>query len=137
MKTKSWYYNRNLKPQGPLTLEEMRALVHSGEVGPHDLICHDVDGEWRPASEWGVFERTLFPATQEFMPGQDFATEEKEWVLLVPEEGGKAVLQEGPFSLSELRLSLRSKVISDQQYIWKAGLSGWCRIADRPEFQKI
>ena len=135
MKSKNWYFNRDLKPQGPHSLEEMRELIHSGDIGPHDLICHDVDGAWKVASEWGVFERTLFPATQEYMPGQEFVADEKEWVLLASDDGGKTVLQEGPFSLADLRRSLEQRLVSDQQYIWKPGLSGWSRIADRPEFR--
>lgn len=132
--TSSWYYNRNLKPQGPLTLEEMRLLIHRGEVGPQDLISNAEEGSWRPAWEWGVFERTLFPATQGYIPGVSFSEEEKEWVLLVPTVDGKGTVQEGPFSVRELREGLLNKNVSGQQYVWKAGLSGWCRIADRPEF---
>ena len=137
MKNKNWYYNRNLKPQGPLTLEEIRSLVRTGEIGPQDLICHELDGEWRPAMDCGIFERTLFPATQEFMPGQDFSVEEKEWVLLMPEKDSQNILQEGPYSLNDLRERLRARVISSQHYIWKNGLSGWSRIADRPEFTDL
>lgn len=133
-KTSSWYYNRNLKPQGPVTLEEMRLLIHRGDVSLHDLISNDEEGTWKPAWEWGVFERTLFPATQGCVPGVGFLEDEKEWVLLVPAVDGKGAVQEGPFSVRELREGLQKKSISHQQYIWKTGLSGWCRIADRPEF---
>ncbi len=52
----------------------------------------------------------------------------------MPSQDGKGVLQEGPFSIQELRASLQAKTISPEQYIWKTGLSGWCRIIDRPEF---
>ncbi|MEK2645597.1 DUF4339 domain-containing protein [Bdellovibrio sp. BCCA] len=137
MKNVSWYYNLNLKPQGPLSFEEMRARIHRGEVGPHDLISNDADGSWRPACEWGVFEVTLFPATQAFMQGQDVVEDEKEWVLLVPAADGKGVVQEGPFSVREIREALRNHSVNGQQYIWKSGLSGWCRIQDRPEFAAL
>lgn len=137
MKNNSWYYNVNLKPQGPLSYEEMRARIHRGEVGPQELISNDADGSWKPACEWGAFEITLFPATQSFIYGQEILEDEKEWVLLVPTGDGKGTLQEGPFSVREIRQCLQKRVVSGQQYIWKAGLSGWCRVKDRPEFAAL
>lgn len=129
-----WYYSKSLKPVGPFTGTEMRALIHRGEVGPHDLISLESDGAWRPAMEWGVFEMTLFPATQEFIPGGDIQTEERQWVLLVPSEKGHGFIQEGPCSHTEIRELLKKQSLSGNVYVWKAGLSGWSRLQDRPEF---
>ncbi len=129
-----WYYNQNLKPQGPITLQEMRERILKGVVGPYDLISCGKNGEWKAAYEWREFERSLFPAAQEYVPGQASFVNEKEWVLLVPAPDREAVLQEGPYSLQELRDGLSAQKISQSQYVWKPGLSGWCRIQDRPEF---
>ncbi len=128
-----WYYNKNLKPQGPLSYEEMRARIHCGDVGPSDLVSCGARGDWKPASEWGCFESTLFPATQSLSLESDVVSQETEWVLLVPAQDGQ-VLQEGPFSIQDIQKGLRNKKISFEQYVWKAGLSGWCKIKDRPEF---
>lgn len=137
MKEASWYFNQNLKPQGPVSFEEIREKIYRGEIGPHDLISNDKVGEWKPANEWGVFERTLFPATQAFIPGQEFQEDEKEWILLVPSADGKANLQEGPFSIREIRQGVQNKNIVGTCYVWKSGLSGWCRLIDRPEFSSL
>ncbi|UXR63449.1 DUF4339 domain-containing protein [Bdellovibrio bacteriovorus] len=134
MKKASWYYNKDLKPQGPLSQEEMRLRIYKGEVGPHDLISCEATGEWKPAYEWGVFEMTLFPAAQKFIPGVEVAPDEKEWVLLVSSEDGKTLVQEGPYSVREIQTSVTEQRISLQNYVWKSGLSGWCKIQDRPEF---
>ncbi len=131
-----WYCHVNLKPQGPFSLEEVRAKVHKGEVGPQDLIC-DESSSWRPAMEWGVFEFQLFPATQGFIPGADIVEDIHEWVLLVEQASGVKPLQEGPFAVSELRESLISGKVSPYQYVWKTGLSGWCQLKDRPEFSGV
>lgn len=128
-----WYYNKNLKPQGPVTLEEMRNYIHSGEVGPSDLISCGTRGDWKPACEWRCFEKNLFPASQSLSLVGEVVSEESEWVLLVPTQDG-LVLQEGPFSVQEIQRGLQSKKISPQQYVWKTGLSGWCQIKDRREF---
>lgn len=133
MKLNSWYYNRNLKPHGPISTQEMRDKIRSGEVGPHDLICAQEDGRWMAAFEWGVFEPPLFPAAQAFIPGMDVVSEVKEWVLLV-HDSDKRFLQEGPFSIADLQSGLQQNTIRPDQFVWKAGLTGWSRIADRPEF---
>lgn len=129
-----WYFNRNLKPQGPFSLQEIRQHISRGEIGPQDLIYNDHEKVWRSACEWKIFEAALFPATQ----GLDFVNQvsldEAEWILLVPSGDGK-VVQEGPFSVRELSEHVFRKRISIHQYVWKSGLSGWCQIKDRPEFQ--
>ncbi|KYG63838.1 hypothetical protein AZI86_13550 [Bdellovibrio bacteriovorus] len=135
MKFNSWYYNRNLKPQGPISTPEMREKIRSGEIGPHDLVCAQEDGRWMAAIEWGVFEQPLFPAAQEFILGRDIVPDAKEWVLLV-HDVDKRLLQEGPFSIAELRSGLQLNKIRPDQFVWKAGLTGWSRIADRPEFKE-
>lgn len=134
-----WYFHRNLKPQGPFSEEEMRTKILRGEVGPLDLICNE-KGVWRPASEWGHFELQLFPASQGFTAGSDLAEDLSVWVLLVPgnkESADGKHLQEGPFTVAELTHLLEAGIVTPYQYIWKNGLSGWCQIKDRPEFQLI
>jgi hypothetical protein len=131
---KTWFYNRNLKPQGPFSLEEMRQKIFSGEVGPHDLICDDTDGRWKMAMEFRLFETGLYPAAQEVnVQNTEESVQVKEWILLVGAENG-SMLQEGPFSQMELRQKIQERSVSTQQYVWKQGLTGWCQIKDRPEF---
>lgn len=130
-----WYSHKNLKPQGPFTLEQMRAKIHSGEIGPNDLICHIDEDRWHPAHECREFEPGLFPAAQEFNPGAEIDFESPDWVLLVFDEAGSP-RQEGPLNVKEILLQVQQGRVSPNQYIWKTGLSGWVKIIDRPEFQK-
>ncbi|HWU42380.1 MAG TPA: DUF4339 domain-containing protein, partial [Bdellovibrio sp.] len=58
----------------------------------------------------------------------------REWVLLVQSADSSVPLQEGPLSVSELKTLLINRKVSPYQYVWKAGLSGWCLLKDRPEF---
>jgi hypothetical protein len=135
MKLTSWYYNRNLKPHGPVPTSEMSELITRGEVGPQDLISAKEDGRWLAAEEWGVFPKHMFPAGQQFIPGIETSPDVKEWVLLVA-NAEKRVVQEGPFSISDLQEALQAQRIRPEQFVWKAGLTGWSRIADRPEFNE-
>lgn len=131
---KTWFRNLQMKPMGPFSLEEMRAFVHRGEIGFQDLILDESKGDtWKPAAEWGVFELTLFPAGQLFIPGMPIDEDLPEWVVLV-EQKGSSPLQEGPYSVNAIKAGLTAGHISPYQYTWKSGLSGWCMIKDRPEF---
>ena len=123
----SWYFHRDLKPQGPLSLAEMRAKILKGEVGPSDLVMNEEIGEWKPALEWKIFEASLFPALQgqNTVPAGNVPAE---WILL-------REVQEGPFSTEDLRQMIQKKQITGQHYIWKTGLSGWVQVKDRPEFR--
>lgn len=133
MKEQKWYYNRGLKPQGPVSYEDLRLLIYKGEVGPHDLISEAETQDWKPASEWKCFESQLFPATQLLI--EDSVEDRQEWVLLVHQEGQLQVAKMGPFTSLEIKDLLKQGRCSAQQsYAWKPGLSGWCRLSDREEF---
>ena len=132
---KTWYYNQNLKPCGPFTLQEMREKVHRGEVGPLDLVCNEDEGQWKPACECREFEKGLFPAAQGVNPEVSGGLiDEKIWILLSPTAESGGSMQEGPFSTSELMERLGKDQLSPYRYVWKNGLSGWCMIKDRLEF---
>lgn len=136
MTEKKWYYNRGLKPQGPVSYEDLRLLIFKGEVGPYDLISEASGSEWKSAIEWKCFENHLFPATQ--LLDEDDLGDSQEWVLLVHQEGQLQVSKMGPFTTVEIRELLKQGRCSAQQsYAWKPGLSGWCRLADREEFLEL
>lgn len=136
---KTWYYNTDLKPVGPVTLQEVRAQIHAGQIGPHDLICDEdqQEGRWQAASEFKEFEQGLFPSAQSYIPGVEVDELSADWVLLIPEEGTMQLRQQGPYSMSEVaEMFFQGKILASH-HIWKSGLSGWSRLSDRPEFKKI
>lgn len=133
---KIWFYNRNLKPQGPLSEDELRELVRSGEIRPSDLICNDINGDWKMAYEFAELERTLFPALQGYVVGQEEGDKEKQWVLLIQDLmlSESSYTQKGPYSRQEILAQIKEDKNVLSQYVWRPGLSGWSRVGDRPEF---
>lgn len=125
-----WYYSRHLKPQGPLEREEIRAMIRSGEIGPQEFICLDGQ-EWKAADKY--FEAALFPAFQEIAFQDSGAAE---WVVLLLAEGSREYRQEGPLTIQQVKQLILAGEISWESPIWKAGLKGWAKIADRPEFSQ-
>lgn len=128
MSHQKWYYSRDLKPQGPLTLEEVRDLVRTGEIRPRDLICQGLGG-WQPAEQ--CFEFSLFPARQEVSFEDTFKAE---WVVLSAGDGTQGYRQEGPLTAAQIREKIIAGDLSWESPIWKPGLKGWAKIIDRPEF---
>jgi len=43
---KAWYYAKGGKQQGPMSVEQLRGLTASGQVGPEDLVWADGMAEW-------------------------------------------------------------------------------------------
>lgn len=128
----SWYFHKNLKPQGPLSYEEVKKKIMRGELGPADLLLKDEEGgSWAPALEWRDFPRELFPAFQRNL----FKTSdvsEREWILLIFKEEGSR--QEGPYSVEDIRGLLQAGSVSAEDYVWRSGMTGWVQLKDRSEF---
>ncbi len=131
----SWYYNKNLKPQGPFDFEEMKKKVMRGEIGPGDLICKDREMQWRMAVEWRDFPRELFPAFQKNY-FKSTNPDEKEWILLLFNQENPEGVQQGPYSIVQVNGMLRAGAVSLEDYVWRSGLSGWVHIKDRAEFAR-
>lgn len=132
-----WFYNDNLKPQGPVSLEQIRLKIERGEIGPFDLLLSD-DEQWRPASDYKEFSQNLFPAWQEWNRAQgDILPLEKVWVLLAFENEASKPIQRGPLSSFDILEELKLKNLDvEKAWVWKNGLSGWAKLVDRPEFRE-
>lgn len=129
----SWYFNKNLKPQGPLDFNDVKRKIMRGEIGPRDLILKEGESFWLPAMEWHEFAQDLFPAFQKNY-FKNSNPEEKEWILLAFNTENPQGIQEGPYSSEDLNKMLVSETISAEDYVWRSGLTGWVQIKDRAEF---
>lgn len=127
-----WYFNRNLKPQGPFTFEQLKRKIVRGEVGPQEFVCKDGFKDWLPACEWAEFPRDFFPAFQKNL-FRNINLDEKEWTLLVKRPKSTDPVHEGPFSLNEIRGMIARGQATVEDHVWRTGLSGWVQIKDRPE----
>jgi len=56
-----WYYTQNDERQGPVTPEELKELVNSGQLKPHDLIWKKGMPNWVPAQ---TIKGLTFPASE-------------------------------------------------------------------------
>lgn len=123
----NWYLRQGTKPIGPHTTEELAARLQAGELDPHDLVWKEGVNDWQPAMEWPEFRALSVPAFQE--QGVDEAAEI--WTVLEMTGEGKKVT--GPWSLKTVRQAIADGIVKETDYIWKRGMSGWAKIALRPE----
>ena len=45
-----WYYSKNATQQGPVTIDELRAKLASGEITATDMVWREGMPDWQPAS---------------------------------------------------------------------------------------
>lgn len=61
-----WYYSKNAAQLGPVSLDELRAKLASGEVLSTDMVWREGMPDWRPAS--AMFELAIPAANQQPTP---------------------------------------------------------------------
>jgi hypothetical protein len=61
-----WYYSKNAAQLGPVSLDELRAKLASGEVLSTDMVWREGMPDWRPAS--AMFELEVPVADQQAAP---------------------------------------------------------------------
>lgn len=120
-----WYISAGLKPFGPFELIEIHEKIRKGFLSPYDLIFKDGVSEWKPAQEWDEVRHLGFPAFEAV--GTDPKTEPI-WIVL------RNFQQEGPLAGQQIVSYLEEGRFKGGDLVWKKGLSGWSRLADRLEF---
>src|SRR6185369_8033699 len=45
-----WYYARDRKKVGPLTWDQLRLLIATGQLTPSDMLLRDREGKWQAAN---------------------------------------------------------------------------------------
>lgn len=59
-----WYYSKNGNQLGPISGDEIKAKLASGEIGATDLVWKDGMADWVPASQVGELRSLVPPASQ-------------------------------------------------------------------------
>lgn len=55
-----WYYSKNAAQLGPVSLDELRSKLASGEISGTDMVWREGLADWKPASE--MAELSVSPA---------------------------------------------------------------------------
>ncbi len=126
---KKWFARRDLSPVGPYSEDDVRRRMLVGEISPEDLLWKDGENVWRAAIEWSEFKRLHVPAYQ-FVAG--IQSSDEAWIVLKKTGTGFRTL--GPWSQKMILQKIQEGEVSQTDHVWMKGMSGWARIASRPDF---
>lgn len=125
-----WYLQDQGKPLGPFTSDEIKSFLLQGRRGPQDLLWSEQAKDWKPAIEWPEFRAVPYPSHQGLDPDEGG---EPQWVVLRwPEKD-----THGPYTKAELRELSHKGALKPTDYVWKPGLTAWCRGVDRPDLSEL
>lgn len=117
--------------KGPFSIEQIIHKLESRDLKPSDHIYDHTRAEWLMLS--------VFPETSEVckrvMPTENVRSLNKkkelaqeEWFIL------KGDTKYGPFTLVDVVKMLQEKSLFEYDYVWKASMPSWKRIAEVPEY---
>ncbi len=125
-----WYFQEEGRPLGRLTEGQVRSFLLRGTRGANDLLWSDSVKQWKMVRDWFEFRAFPFPADQGLDPEEGG---EPQWVLLKwPQK-----VVEGPYTKSQLRELANQGILQATHYVWKPGLSAWCKLSDRADLNEL
>lgn len=120
-----WYYAHNDEKTGPVSEEQLVALVETGTLGPSSLIWNEGYDSWVALEQ--VFEFGEEDAEEEVVEEEE--EEEVEWFYAFSGEE-----QNGPCTFESLGEAWKDGTIDGDTLVWTEGLGDWEPIANVTAF---
>jgi hypothetical protein len=130
-----WYFTREGKRQGPVTLEQLKAMAASGLLTQKDMILEDGSGKWgQVGSVQGLFDMpqavavpeppvsAILGAAQPVIPSPPPMPTPFLWYY------AKNGQQYGPIPEEHLKALVASGQLQPSDMAWKAGTPSWLPI---------
>jgi hypothetical protein len=114
--SQEWYYAQGGVQKGPVTIEEMKSLLGSGQLRSSDLVWHDGMDQWTQAANIEGLVRKQFSVV--LAPSAPPSTS-PDWHYV---EAGQ---QKGPVTVDRLQALVASGQLQANTLVWHDGLSGW------------
>jgi len=126
---KQFYVSHEGKIVGTFTVVEIAKKIGAGEIQITDYIYDDAKSDWILIGEHPDFKSTdTKPTTKPTDHSDTISQDSNEWFVLRGEN------QTGPFSVTDVVKMLQEKMIYEFDYVWKAGMETWKRVAEIGEF---
>ena len=120
--TAEWYYAKDKQKVGPVTEEQLKELVRSGQLARTDMVWKQGMAKWMEAGQVeGLFESSPSKTVPPPIPPAPPPLPVAEWHFL---KGGK---QHGPVTVEQLRAS-----ITPTDLVWRAGMPQWVAASTVP-----
>lgn len=125
----AWYIVQKGLRSKPMSVSEIVALVKSNKLGPMDrATISTVEGAWMPLHRCQPFESCFNP--------EDLEKLDQLWVVLKKKRAGRGFVQKKPLTEEGVKEAIQTGEVSYSDFIWRAGMCEWYRIAFLSEFCK-
>jgi hypothetical protein len=126
---KQFYVSHEGKIVGTFTVPEIAKKLAAGEVHITDYVYDDAVSDWVVIGEHREFKAVDAKPTMKPTEHVDTMSQDSnDWFVL------KGDNQTGPFSGTDVIKMLQEKMIFEYDYIWKAGMETWKRVAEITDF---
>lgn len=120
---KNWYYSLNSKPQGPVDLMQIKALVMAGKITESTFVLHEGQGDWQPARQHSQINPQWFLGFDEKAFSADIR-EDANWIFLIVH--GKEQKQYGPFNTDSAKNFVQEhRHELPACFVWQEGWTQW------------
>lgn len=150
----SWYYVDRGNRVGPVSEEDLEALISQSKLGEEDYIWRKGFPDWkkikdvdevqhflarsRPSSVQDHTRMSPMASTASDIPINWNAInhDEKLFYVLIGADRGTPPVTYGPYSLDMVIRLFQEKRINGKTYFWCKGMGSWTFLAETPLFQK-
>jgi hypothetical protein len=120
---KVYYISINAKPEGPLSLHEVRDLILIGKLKAQQMLYRDPEGHWQEAQSYPELKKEWFNRQMDPAMSAD-VKEEGPWILLIID--GDTKKQVGPLTTTEAQKSVAQAHATKQEVLaWQVGWPHW------------
>lgn len=125
---KQYYVSHEGKIVGTFSVSEITKKLAAGEIQVTDYIYDDAKSDWMLIGEHGEFKASGQTKAKPVDHPDTVSQDANEWFVLKGEN------QTGPFTIIDVVRMLQEKMIFEYDYVWKAGMESWKRVAEVADF---
>lgn len=126
---KQFYVSHDGKIVGTFSVVEIAKKIGAGEIQITDYIYDDAVSDWILIGEHAEFKTSDSKSHSKPVEHPDTVSQDSNnWYVLKGEN------QTGPFSVTDVVKMLQEKMVFEFDYVWKAGMETWKRIAEISDF---
>ncbi|MCB0347768.1 MAG: DUF4339 domain-containing protein [Bdellovibrionales bacterium] len=122
---KFFYLSKNRETLGPFSIERIKSMLASGQLQATDYVFLEEIQDWVSLLE---FLPEKAPTKISKIKDTEVVIDENDWFVLRDQK------RFGPYSFLEVIKMLQDQSVKEYDYVWKATMSEWQKVADVEDF---
>lgn len=133
-----WFYAKDGKAHGPLSLEQVQSMIASSELSGASHIFREGETQWKKLAEFVEF-KTQLQSNDQRNTTPASVVEPGKWIVLAKsvedtKVGNQAYNQKGPYTREQILQLIQDGDIRWTDHVWTQGMTAWARISTVKEF---